>query len=119
MLHFRRTFFLCADRRELDRAFLPRFFARLSLGAAYQLKQITGAPTEIDIVTRSKFFWLRQKSVWVRCVENQLPLEILLPRQHKGYRLVVRIDQQEKRVVADRLAFKSKKLPRIAPYKKA
>jgi hypothetical protein len=49
-LPFPRAFFLCADRRELDRAFLPGFLTGLRLCAAYQLKQTAGASSEIDIV---------------------------------------------------------------------
>src|SRR5438094_5538165 len=101
------AFFFCANFGELDRAFLPGFLARLRLCAAYQLKQTTGAPTEIDIVARCEFSWLRQKSARLHRVENELPLEILLAGQHKWYRFVMSINQQQKRVVADRLAFKS------------
>ena len=113
------AFFFCANFGELDRAFLPGFLARLRLCAAYQLKQTAGAPSEIDIIARCEFSWLRQKSVWVCCVENQLPLEILLAGQHKGYGFVMSIDQQQKRVVTDRLAFKSDYIARIAAQQHA
>src|SRR2546430_6451556 len=41
-------------------------------------------------VAGREFSWLGQKSVWVCCVEDRLPLEILLAGQHKWYGFVMR-----------------------------
>ena len=82
-------------------AFFPRFLAGLSLRATYQLEQTCGAAAKIDIVAGGKFSRLRQKTVRVRGIENELPLDVFLPRENERDRLIVRVDQQQECVVAN------------------
>src|SRR5262245_47962718 len=92
------TFFLCGEPGKFNPPLFPGFLACLSLRPATQLKQKTSAPAEIDIIARRECFPLRQKTVRVACVENQLPFEMFLSRQHKRDRLVMRIDEQQQSV---------------------
>src|SRR5262249_51451633 len=73
-----RAFFLRTESGKFHRPLFPRFLARLGLRPANQLKQTTDAPTEIKIIAGPEFFRLRQKTVRVACVENQLPFEVFL-----------------------------------------
>src|SRR5262245_52012569 len=99
--------------------FLPGFLARLSLRAAYQLEQAASATAKIDVVARGKVFWRSEEPVGVRCVENQLPLEMLLAGKHKRDWFVMGVKQQEKCVVADWFTFKTKNIDCIATEKHA
>src|SRR5882724_8233241 len=113
-LPFPGALFLRAQRRKLHVTFLPGFLASLSLRSAYELEQAAGAPAKIDVVAGREFSWLCQKTVRIHCIENELPLEMLLAGQHKGDRFVMRIDQQQKCFVTDRLAFETKNIAGIA-----
>jgi len=95
------AFFFCAERRKLDVTFFPRFFAGLSLRATYQLEQTRGTAAKIDIVAGRKFSRLHQKTVGIHCVENELPLNMFLSRENKRDWLIMRVDQQQERVVAN------------------
>src|SRR6266480_2947147 len=107
-------FFLRTELRKLHAAFSPRFLAGLGLRAFYQLQQTASAATQIDVITGSEFSWLCQKTVRIDRVENQLPLKILLTGQHKGYRFVMSVNEQQKRVITDGFAFESDNINRIA-----
>jgi hypothetical protein len=72
----------------------PGFLPRLSLRTAYQLKQTASATAQIDIVPGGEPFPFRQETIWIHCVENQFPLDMLLARQDKGDWFVVGINQQ-------------------------
>src|ERR1019366_5874132 len=108
------AFVLGADGREIEMAFLPRFFARFRLFAAGESQQTRGAVAKIDIVARSKSARLPQKSFLVRGVENQFPTEMFLSREHELNRFVMRADQQQECSVADRLAFEIHNISRVA-----
>src|SRR5207247_11095119 len=90
------TFFLRAKRRKFDRSLFPGFRAGLGLRALYELQQTAGAPAEIDVIAGGEFSWLRQKTVRIHRVENQLPLEILLNREEKRDRFIMSINQKKK-----------------------
>ncbi len=94
--------------------FLPGFLAGLSLRPAYELEQAASATAKIDVVAGGEFSWLSEETVRVHCVENQLPLEMLLTGQHKRDRFVMGINQQQKCVVADWFAFETENIDRIA-----
>ena len=94
--------------------FLPGFLACLSLRPAYELEQVASAAAKIDVVAGSEFFWLGEETVRIHCVENQLPLEMFLTGQHKGDRFVMRVNQQEKCFVTDRLALEIENIAGIA-----
>src|SRR5215510_14115153 len=108
------TFFLRAERRKLHAAFLPGFFASLSLRPAYQLKQAANTTAKVHVVAGREFFRLREETVWIHRVENQLPLEMLLAGQDKRNRFVMRVDQKQKRVVTDWLAFETENVAGVA-----
>src|SRR6266545_3136745 len=106
--------FLRTERSKLHATFLPGFLTGLSLRAADELEQTTSASAKIDVVARPEFFWPSEETVWVHCVENQLPLEMLLTGQDKGDRFVMRIDQQQKCVITNCLALKIRNIAGIA-----
>src|SRR5712671_5708834 len=89
-LAFPGALFLRAQGSKLHVTFLPRFLAGLRLRSAYELEQAAGAPAKIDVVAGREFSWLCQKTVRIHCIENELPLEMLLAGQHKGDRFVMR-----------------------------
>ena len=74
--------------------FLPGFLACLSLRSAYELEQAASATAKIDVVAGGKVFWRSEETVRVHCVENQLPLEMLLAGEHKRDWFVMGINQQ-------------------------
>src|ERR1700704_711161 len=108
------AFFLRTEGRKLDATFLPGFFARLSLRPAYKLKQTTSPATKIDVIAGGEFSWFSQETVRIHCVENQLPLEMLLARQNEWNRFVMSIDQKQKCVVTDWFTVEIKNVDRIA-----
>src|SRR5436853_492490 len=99
------SLFLCTDTGKLDAPFFPGFLARLRLRTADQLKETTGAPADIDIITGGEFLRLGQKTARLVRVEDQLPFQMFLTGQYKRDRFVMRIYQQKKRVVADCFTF--------------
>jgi len=105
VLSFPCAFFFCRELREFHRPFPPRFLASLSLGASYKLQQTTGAAAELDVIAGREFFTIRNETVWLVRVEDQLPLQAFLPRQDERYRLVMCVNQQQKRVVMNGFAF--------------
>src|SRR6266702_3840157 len=113
------SFFFCAERWKLDVTFFPRFFASLSLRATYQLEQTRGAAAKIDIVAGSKFSRLHQKTVGIHCVENELPLDMFLSRENKRDWLIMCVDQQQERVVANWFTFKIENIHRVAAQQHA
>ena len=50
----------------------------------------------------------------LRRIENEPPLEMLLARQDEADRLVMRVDQEQKRFVADGLPFETKHVDGVA-----
>jgi hypothetical protein len=82
--------------------------------ASDQLKQTCGATAKIDIVARGEFFRLSEEAFGIHRVEDELPLNVFLARQDKRDRLLMRIDQQQKRVVADWLTLEIEHVHRIA-----
>src|SRR6266536_2700428 len=77
------------------------------------------APDKIDIVARREFFRLSQETVRIHRVENQLPLDVFLARQDKWDRFVVRVNQQQKCVIADWFPFKIENIDRVAAQQHA
>ena len=74
------AFFLGGELRKFDVTLFPGLLARLSLRAADKLQQTTSSHDELDVVARRKFFWRRQKTCRVACVQDQLPFEMFLTR---------------------------------------
>ena len=108
------AFFFCTERGKFDVAFFPRFLARLSLRATYQLKQARSATAKIDIVAGGEFSRLHQETVRIHGVENELPLDIFLSRENERDRLIMRVDQQQECVVANWLTLEIKHVHRVA-----
>jgi hypothetical protein len=94
------SFFLRSDTGKFHTPFFPGFLARLRLRTADQLKETTSVPANIDIIARSEFSRLAQKTARFVRVENQLPFQTFPAGQYKRDRLVMSIYQQKKRVVA-------------------
>src|SRR5262249_32076337 len=108
------AFLLRGKWRKFDMPLFPGFLASLRLRPAYKLQQTAGAPAEIDVISGGTFPWLRKKTVRVHRVENQLPLQIFLAGQHKRYRFIMGINQQQKRVVTDWFTFEAEHVHHIA-----
>src|SRR3984893_9664375 len=92
------------DFGELEQTFPPRFCPRLRLFATGEPQQTRAAVAKVDIVAGREFSRFLKKAVLGCGVENQLPFEVFFARRQKRDRFVVRVDQQNKSIVAERLS---------------
>src|SRR5579885_84499 len=117
----RRTsaFFLGSHRRKFDATFLPGFLARLRFGAADQFQQANRPAAQVHFVAGEESFRVRQKTGWIRCIQDQLPFDLFLAWQNKGNRLVMGIEQKQKGIVANRFAMEAQHVHHVAAQEHA
>src|ERR1700693_1703173 len=93
-----------ADFGELKQTLSPCFCPRLRLFATGEPQQTRASVAKIDILAGREFFRFLKKAALGCSVENQLPFEMFFARKQKRGLFVVRVDQQNKSLVAERLS---------------
>src|SRR5205807_1066916 len=69
-----------------------------------------------DIVAGREFLGRLEKTVFISRIQNLLPFEIFLARKQEWDRLVMRVDQKQKSIVAHRLALRVHEISGVAAH---